>query len=307
MRLGMVGLGRMGAGMARRLLRAGHEVVVHDLSRDAMAALVADGAEARDSVDAVVDALEAPRVVWVMVPAGRPTDTAIRTAAARMDAGDVVIDGGNSDHRDTITRSAALLDDGVHLLDVGTSGGVWGLDEGYCLMAGGDPQAYALAEPALASLATDGGLAHVGPTGSGHYVKMVHNGVEYGLMQAYAEGFELLRSGPFDVDEAGVAELWRHGSVVRSWLLDLASRALREDPGLERLAGYVEDSGEGRWTVETALQHAVPVPAISAALFARFASRRQDTFGNRMLAALRQQFGGHATRDVEPVREEDRA
>jgi len=306
-RLGMVGLGRMGAGMARRLLRAGHEVVVHDLSRDAMAALVADGAEARDSVDAVVDALEAPRVVWVMVPAGRPTDTAIRTAAARMDAGDVVIDGGNSDHRDTITRSAALLDDGVHLLDVGTSGGVWGLDEGYCLMAGGDPQAYALAEPALASLATDGGLAHVGPTGSGHYVKMVHNGVEYGLMQAYAEGFELLRSGPFDVDEAGVAELWRHGSVVRSWLLDLASRALREDPGLERLAGYVEDSGEGRWTVETALQHAVPVPAISAALFARFASRRQDTFGNRMLAALRQQFGGHATRDVEPVREEDRA
>jgi 6-phosphogluconate dehydrogenase len=292
-RIAMVGLGRMGSGMTLRLLRGGHEVVVHDLSRDAMAAAAEDGAEPTLSLEDLVAALPAPRVVWVMIPAAVTASTV--TALGRLlERGDVLVDGGNSRYTDTLARAAQLGADGIGLVDAGTSGGVYGLEQGYCLMVGGQPEDVARVEPALATLAPPDGYAHVGPVGAGHYAKMVHNGVEYALMQAYAEGFELLTGGPFDLDAGQLAELWRHGSVVRSWLLDLAAGALVGDPKLERLTGYVEDSGEGRWTVETAVQHAIPVPAISAALFTRFASRAGDPFGNRMLAALRNAFGGHA-------------
>jgi 6-phosphogluconate dehydrogenase len=292
-RIGMVGLGRMGSGMTRRLLRDGHEVVVHDLSHDAMAAAAQEGAEPARSLDELVAALTPPRPVWVMIPAV-VTGSALDTLGRLLSPADVIVDGGNSRYTDTLARAEALAAGGIGLVDAGTSGGVWGLEEGYCLMVGGARDDVALVEPAFVALAPPGGYAHVGPTGSGHYVKMVHNGVEYALMQAYAEGFELLVNGPFDVDPGQIAELWRHGSVIRSWLLDLAARALDEDPKLERLSGYVDDSGEGRWALETAIQHAVPTPAIAAALFARFSSRAPDAFGNRLLAALRNQFGGHA-------------
>jgi 6-phosphogluconate dehydrogenase len=289
----MVGLGRMGSGMTRRLLRGGHEVVVHDLSRDAMAAAAAEGAEPANSHADLVAALTPPRVVWLMIPAA-VTAPAITALGGLLAAGDVLVDGGNSRYTDTIARAEALAPAGVGLVDAGTSGGIWGLKEGYCLMVGGSPEDVARVEPALRTLAPPDGYAHVGPTGAGHYTKMVHNGVEYALMQAYAEGFDLLVGGPFDLDPSQIAEVWRHGSVVRSWLLDLAARALHADPKLERLSGYVEDSGEGRWTVETGIAHAIPTPTIAAALYARFSSRTTDPFGNRMLAALRNQFGGHA-------------
>jgi 6-phosphogluconate dehydrogenase len=300
MQLGRVGLGRMGAGMTRRLLGGGHHVVVHDLSSGAMAAVAEDGAEPSQSLADLVTRLSRPRVVWVMIPAAVTTAT-LQQLGELLDPGDIVVDGGNSRYTDTLQRSTELKERGIGLVDAGTSGGIWGLDEGYCLMVGGGPDDLARVAPLLESLAPSGGWAHVGPTGSGHYTKMVHNGIEYALMQGYAEGFDLLVGGPFDLDVAQVAELWRRGSVVRSWLLDLAARALAEDPKLERLSGYVEDSGEGRWTVEAALEHAVPVPTIAAALFTRFASRAQDPFGNRLVAALRSQFGGHAVRR----REED--
>jgi 6-phosphogluconate dehydrogenase len=292
-RIGMIGLGRMGAGMTRRLLRDGHEVVVHDLSHDAMAAVDEDGAEPTASLAELVAALPAPRAVWVMIPAV-VTVTTLDALGELLAPGDVIVDGGNSRYTDTVERAGRLAAKGIRLVDVGTSGGVWGLEQGYCLMVGGAEQDVARVEPALASLAPPGGYAHVGPIGAGHYAKMVHNGIEYGLMQAYAEGFELMAGGPYDFDVAQVAELWRRGSVIRSWLLDLAARALADDPKLERSSGYVEDSGEGRWTVETAIAHAVPVPAIASALFTRFASRTTEPFGNRLLAALRFQFGGHA-------------
>ncbi len=293
MRIGMVGLGRMGSGMSRRLLRGGHDVVVHDLSRDAMAAVAQEGAEAVPLLDDLVAALAPPRVVWVMIPA-IVTASTLEALGRLLAPGDLIVDGGNSRYTDTLARAERLAAGGIGLVDVGTSGGVWGFEEGYCLMAGGAPEDVARVEPALATLAPPDGYAHVGPVGAGHYAKMVHNGVEYGLMQAYAEGFQLLVGGPFDLDPGQIAEVWRHGSVIRSWLLDLAARALAEDPKLERLSGYVDDSGEGRWTLEAAIQHAVPTPAIAAALFTRFASRSQDDFGNRLLAALRNQFGGHA-------------
>ena len=296
MRLGMVGLGRMGANMATRLIQGGHEVVVFDLDPAAVERAAAAGATGAAGLADLVAALPAPRVVWVMVPAGAATDTTIEQLRDLLSAGDVVVDGGNARWTDTQRRAAALSDRGIALVDAGTSGGIWGLAEGYCLMVGGPPEAIASVQDALETLAPPDGWAHVGPTGAGHFTKMVHNGIEYALMQAYAEGFELLDRGPYDLDLPQIAEVWRHGSVVRSWLLDLGAAALRDDPGLSGISGYVEDSGEGRWTVEAAIDAAVPTPTIAMALFARFSSRNPDAFSNRMLAALRNQFGGHAVR-----------
>ena len=298
MQIGMVGLGRMGSNMARRLLRGGHEVVAFDVDPDAVALLTKDGAIGAVSLQALSEHLDSPRVVWVMVPAGSITQTTIDQLSANMDPGDVVIDGGNSRYTDSVNYCKALTERGISFIDAGTSGGVWGLDNGYTLMIGADPDAFDLIEPVLATLAPKDGYARVGPPGAGHFVKMVHNGVEYALMQAYAEGFELLRASDFRLDVAEIAQLWRHGSVVRSWLLDLAASALAKDPDLEKLSGWVEDSGEGRWTLEEGIRNSVPLPALAAALFARFSSRESDAFSNRVLAALRQEFGGHAVRGV---------
>ena len=298
MQIGMVGLGRMGSNMTRRLLRGGHEVIAFDVDPDSVARISTEGAIGVDSLEALIAGLKAPRVVWVMVPAGDITQTTIDQLGKKLDAGDVVVDGGNSRYTDSVDHCTALAGQNIFFVDAGTSGGVWGLNNGYSLMVGADPDAFALIEPVLATLAPENGYAHVGPPGSGHFVKMVHNGVEYALMQAYAEGFELLRASDFKLDVAEIAEVWRHGSVVRSWLLDLAASALAKDPDLEKLSGWVEDSGEGRWTLEEGIRNSVPLPALAAALFARFSSREPDAFSNRMLAALRQEFGGHAVHQV---------
>jgi 6-phosphogluconate dehydrogenase len=301
-RMGMVGLGRMGANMTARLVRGGHEVVVHDVRPHVTEEVGRGGALAAFSLAELVEALEAPRAVWIMVPAGDVTSETISTIGELLTPGDVVVDGGNSHHVETIARARALGARGISLVDAGTSGGIWGLDEGYCLMVGGDRKAFERVEPVIATLAPEGGYAHVGPTGAGHFVKMVHNGIEYALMQSYAEGFELLESSDLDLDLPAIAELWRHGSVIRSWLLDLAARALSRDPTLERLSDYVEDSGEGRWTIQHAIDHAVPVPAIALALFTRFGSRQNQSFAGKLVAALREEFGGHPVRAAgEPV------
>ncbi|MDQ3983406.1 MAG: decarboxylating 6-phosphogluconate dehydrogenase [Actinomycetota bacterium] len=299
MQIGMVGLGRMGANMTRRLLGGGHEVLVYDVDDAAVEGLVAEGATGTGSLDALVSKLSPPRAVWVMLPAGDVTGATISRLGELLGAGDVVVDGGNSRHVDTTARGAELARVGIDLVDSGTSGGVWGLAEGYCLMIGASEAAFARLEPVFETLAPPGGYARVGPTGAGHFVKMVHNGIEYALMQAYGEGFQLLHEGGFDVDVARVAELWRHGSVVRSWLLDLAARALDGDPKLSDLDDYVEDSGEGRWTLEYAIEHAIPAPVIALALFERFASRQETSFSNKLVAALRQEFGGHGVRRAE--------
>jgi 6-phosphogluconate dehydrogenase len=279
----------MGAGMVERLRRGGHTVVGYDRNSD-----VSEVA----SLGELVSKLSKPRTVWMMVPSGDPTEATFRELAGILERDDILVDGGNSYFRDSIRRGGDLAARGVHFLDAGTSGGVWGLTEGFCLMVGGDPGAFRRIEPALATLAPPDGYAYVGPSGSGHFVKMVHNGIEYGLLQAYAEGFEILRgSKEFpSLDLRAIAELWRHGSVVRSWLLDLAARALAEDPGLERIKGYVEDSGEGRWTILEAIREDVPAPVTALSLFARLASRQDDSFAMRMIAALRKQFGGHAVK-----------
>ena len=299
MRLGMVGLGRMGANMTTRLIGGGHEVVAFDVNPEAVRTAAAGGATGADSLAALVENLSAPRVVWVMVPAGEITDATVEQLRDLLEPGDCVIDGGNSRWTASQAHAATLETAGIDFVDAGTSGGVWGLKEGYCLMVGGSAEAVARIAPALETLAPPDGWAHVGPVGAGHFTKMVHNGIEYALMQSYAEGFELLDRGPYDLDVAQIAELWRHGSVVRSWLLDLGAAALAADPGLTQISGYVEDSGEGRWTVEAAIESAVPTPTIAMSLFARFASRTDDAFSNRMLAALRNQFGGHAVRPRE--------
>ena len=296
MQLGMVGLGRMGGNMTARLLRGGHEVVAFARSQESVAAAAAEGATGASSLDDLVAKLDTPRAVWLMVPAGAPTADTISQLAELLSPGDIVIDGGNSRYTESIERGNALAEVGIRFADAGTSGGIWGLDEGYCLMVGADPKVFAHLSPIFETLAPADGFAHVGPVGAGHFTKMIHNGIEYGVMQAYAEGFELLQSADFDIDTAQVAELWRHGSVVRSWLLDLAAKALAADPDLEKVAPYVEDSGEGRWTLETAIDNAVPAPAIAAALFARFSSRSENAFSSRMLAALRREFGGHEVR-----------
>ena len=296
MQIGMVGLGKMGGNMTVRLLRGGHDVVAHDVSAEAVASASEAGATGVDSLEALVAAMPAPRVVWVMVPSGEITERTVRTLGGLVDAGDVIVDGGNSRFSDSVALAQSLAEDGVLMVDAGTSGGIWGLEEGYCLMVGGTDEAIERLSPALETLAPPDGWAHVGPVGAGHYVKMIHNGVEYAMMQAYAEGFELLAAGDFGIDLHQVAEVWRHGSVVRSWLLDLTPRALDADPGLEQLDAWVPDSGEGRWTVQTAVDLAVPAPTIAAALFNRFASREDNAFGQRLLAALRNQFGGHAVK-----------
>ena len=295
MKLAMVGLGRMGGNMAQRLLGGGHEVVVFDVSADARGALADKGATPVDSLAKVVEVLDAPRVVWLMLPAGKITADAVATLEATLSPGDVIVDGGNSNYKEFIVDATRLAGKGIHYVDAGTSGGIWGLTEGYCLMVGGDPGAVKVAEPAFLTLAPPGGYAHVGPPGAGHFVKMVHNGIEYGLMQAYAEGFELMNAADeFSLDLHEIASIWRYGSVVRSWLLDLTERALATDVTLAGIKGYVDDTGEGRWTVQEAVDRAVPLPAITAALFARFSSREPDAYQAKLLAAMRNQFGGHA-------------
>ena len=286
MKLGMVGLGRMGGNMTIRLREHGHEVATYAHHGDRTAT----------SLKELVGQLEPPRVVWLMIPAGAPTEESIHELLALLDSGDVIVDGGNSNFRESQRRAREAEAKKIRFLDAGVSGGVWGLTEGYALMVGGPGDAVELLRPAFEALAPKGGFAHVGPSGAGHFVKMVHNGIEYGLMQAYAEGFDLMHASEFDLDLAAVAELWRHGSVVRSWLLDLLAKALEEDAGLEGIRGYVEDSGEGRWTVEQAIEMAVPLHVITAALYARFASREDESFAAKVNAALRNQFGGHAVR-----------
>ena len=298
----MVGLGRMGGNMTLRLLQAGHRVVVYDPQAEAVQGLAEEGAAGASSLAGLVEQIAQPRAVWVMVPAGEATETTISALAELLSPGDTLIDGGNSNYKDSVRRAESLASLGVAFLDAGTSGGVWGLAEGYSLMVGGDEAAYRRLEPVFQSLAPgpDRGYGRVGPAGAGHFVKMVHNGIEYGLMQAYAEGFELMQAkSDFELDLAQISQVWRYGSVVRSWLLDLTAAALEEDPGLESIQAYVEDSGEGRWTVQEGVELSVPLPVISLALQARFRSRQEQPFGARLLAAMRNQFGGHAVRRAE--------
>jgi 6-phosphogluconate dehydrogenase len=320
MDIGMVGLGRMGGNMARRLLRGGHRVVGWATDQAAVATLAADGGVGARSLDDLVAKLPAPRAIWVMVPAGAPTEETVGALAERLAAGDVVVDGGNSFFKDDVRRSRLLAARGIRYLDAGTSGGVHGLERGYCLMVGGDRQAFERLEPLFRTLApgqgsisatpgrggggtAEQGYLHCGPSGAGHFVKMIHNGIEYGLMQAFAEGFDVMRgaAGPevaqefrYSLELGEIAELWRRGSVVSSWLLDLAAAALARDPRLAAFRGSVADSGEGRWTVETAVEEAVSAPVLAASLFARFRSREEGTFGDKLLSAMRREFGGHA-------------
>ncbi len=295
MRIGMIGLGKMGANMTERLLKGGHEVVAYDLSAAALEAASKKGAETATTLAELAGKLTPPRAAWVMVPAGAATDKTVEELAGLFDAGDVIVDGGNSNYKEWVHLVSSLEASGVGFVDAGTSGGVWGLTEGYCLMVGGTKEAVAVVEPALVTLAPEGGYAHVGPVGAGHFVKMVHNGVEYGLMQAYAEGFEIMAAADeFNLDLHEIASIWRYGSVVRSWLLDLAERALRPGAGFDEIKGVVVDSGEGRWTAQEAIDRGVAAPVISTSLFTRFASQNQDSLQLKMLAALRNQFGGHA-------------
>ncbi len=296
MELGFVGLGKMGLNMVTRLRRGGHDIVAFDRSADAVAKAVETGARGAKSLDDLVGQLAAPRAVWVMVPAGAPTESTVAALGDQLSPGDTVIDGGNTNFHDDVRRAKSLSARQVHYVDAGTSGGIWGLQEGYCLMVGGDAAVCQRLEPIFRTLAPQDGYLRVGDHGAGHYVKMIHNGIEYGLMQAYAEGFELMHESPYNVDVGKVADLWNHGSVVRSWLLELAARALAEDPDLKDLQAYVEDSGEGRWTLTEGIERAIPMPVLTAALFTRFRSRAQNPFGERLLAALRNQFGGHAVK-----------
>lgn len=300
MRLAMIGLGKMGANMTRRLLDGGHQVVAFDLSEEAVRSAEKGGAIGAREMSEVVEKLEPPRVVWVMVPSGKPTEATVDDLSTSLSTGDIVIDGGNSNYKESLRRGDRLAQEGVHYVDVGVSGGVWGLTEGYGMMIGGDKDPVEHLTPIFETLApaSDRGWSHVGPRGAGHFVKMVHNGIEYGVMQAYAEGFALMQAKEeFELDLHQVAESWRYGTVIRSWLLDLTARALAEDPSLEELVAWVDDSGEGRWTVQEAVDLAVPAPVVTSALFARFRSRRGDNFADKLLAAMRNQFGGHAVKE----------
>ncbi len=302
MKLAMIGLGKMGANMTLRLLRGGHQVVAFDLNESAIRAAEENGATGARTLAEVAAQLSSPRVVWVMVPAGKPTEKTIATLGNLLSPGDIVIDGGNSNYKDSLRRAAYLQEKGIFFVDAGTSGGVWGLQEGYAMMVGGAVQAVEHLRPVFETLAPgkDFGWGHVGPPGAGHFVKMVHNGIEYGLMQAYAEGFEILRAKEeFGLDLHQVAEIWRFGSVIRSWLLDLTANALAENPDLEGIKGWVADSGEGRWTVKEAIDLDVPAPVITLALQARFISRQEESFAAKLLAAMRNQFGGHAVKREE--------
>jgi 6-phosphogluconate dehydrogenase len=301
MHIGMVGLGRMGANMTRRLVRRGHEVVAFDREAAAVEKLSAehDAITGAESLTDLVARLPERRVVWIMVPAGGPTDSTVAELTGLLSDADIIVNGGNCRWTDSVAYARDAAERGIDYLDAGVSGGVWGLENGYCLMVGGDEGACAHVEPVFLALAPEDGYARVGATGAGHFAKMVHNGVEYALLQAYAEGFDLLHGSDYDYDLGQVAELWQHGSVVRSWLLDLLTDVLgSKDGDLSGIAPYVEDSGEGRWTVEAGISQAVPTPAIAAALFARFSSRR-DSYGDRLIAALRQQFGGHAVKEAD--------
>ena len=299
MQIGIVGLGRMGGNMATRLLRDGHEVFGFDPSPDALAELDSQGGTGKTSLADLVSALDTPRTVWVMVPAGDITQSTVDELSDHMSSGDTLIDGGNSNYKESIRRANELAEKGIDMLDSGTSGGIWGLENGYCLTIGGNRDAYERNLPIFKTLAppeSDGNL-YVGPSGSGHYVKMIHNGIEYGMMQAFAEGLELLEAkSDFNLDLAAICENWRYGSVIRSWLLDLTADELKEDPGLDALSSYVEDSGEGRWTVDASVELAVPAPVITAALQMRFRSRQDNPIGGRALAAMRNAFGGHSVR-----------
>lgn len=302
MKIGMIGLGKMGANMARRLMRGGHQVVGFDLDADAVRDLEADGAAGATDLDTLVGQLDPPRVCWMMVPAGEAVDATIDEVLPHLDASDVLVDGGNSNYKDTLRRADRTAETGVHYVDVGTSGGVWGLKEGYSMMVGGPDEAVNHLRPALETLAPgpDRGWGHMGAVGSGHFVKMVHNGIEYGVMQAYAEGFDILQAKEeFDLDLKNVAETWRFGSVIRSWLLDLTARALADDPDLPDIAPWVDDSGEGRWTVKEAIDLDVPAPVITDALIARLDSRTEASYTHKLLAAMRNQFGGHDVKETE--------
>ncbi|MBI1277118.1 MAG: decarboxylating 6-phosphogluconate dehydrogenase [Anaerolineaceae bacterium] len=297
MKFAMVGLGRMGGNMVKRLLLGGHEVVVWNRSQDPVKEAVSAGAIASTSIDDLVSKLEPTRVVWVMLPAGDVTENMIKQLTEKLSPGDIIIDGGNSNFKDTIQRAEWITAKGFHYIDVGTSGGIWGLKEGYAMMVGGAKEAVDQIRPLLETLAPapDLGWGHVGPSGSGHFVKMVHNGIEYGMMQAYAEGFEIMRAKKdFNLDMYQIAELWRYGSVVRSWLLDLTASALKDNPNMDGIAGWVADSGEGRWTVFAAIDEDVPAPVITLSLMMRFVSRQDESYGAKLLASMRNQFGGHA-------------
>ena len=297
MQLAMIGLGRMGGNMVQRLLQGGHQVVVFDRSADAVKAHVALGAKAAKGLGDLCSQLSAPRVVWVMVPAGSAVESTIEELLPGLSKGDIIIDGGNSNFKDSIRRAAALKEKGIGFIDAGTSGGVWGLTVGYCLMIGASPDAFKACEPIFRTLAPPDGYAHVGPPGAGHYVKMIHNGIEYGMLQAYAEGYEILHASKhFKLDLHQISAVWNRGSVVRSWLNELAERAFADDADLTALKGYVEDSGEGRWTVQEAIDLDVPAPVITLSLLTRFRSRQSDSFGAKVIAALRNEFGGHAVK-----------
>src|ERR1043166_1912546 len=323
MELGMIGLGRMGGNIVRRLMRAGHQCVVFDMNPESVKELAKDGAKGAESLKDFVNKLSKPRAAWVMVPAGEATEKSVMALSELMESGDTIIDGGNSYFKDDIRRSNALKPKGIHYLDVGTSGGIWGVDRGYCLMIGGAKEAFQRLEPIFKSMApgrgdiprttgreklggtAEEGYLHCGPSGAGHFVKMVHNGIEYGLMQAYAEGFDIFRNANskelseqqrYDLPLADIAELWRRGSVVSSWLLDLSALALTEDPTLSNYTGFVQDSGEGRWTIMAAVEEAVPVDVLAASLFTRFRSRQEHTYAEKVLSAMRKKFGGHVER-----------
>jgi 6-phosphogluconate dehydrogenase len=323
MQLGMIGLGRMGGNMVRRLTRAGHGCVVFDRSADAVKQLASEGATGASALEDLVRKLEAPRAIWIMVPAGGPTEDTVTALAQILERGDTIIDGGNSYFKDDVRRAKSLATKGIHYVDVGTSGGIWGVERGYCLMVGGPREAVERLDPILKTLApgvgdvprtpgrdklggsAEQGYLHCGPSGAGHFVKMVHNGIEYGLMQAYAEGFDVMRGASskdlpedmrYDLNLADISELWRRGSVVGSWLLDLTAMALAESPSLSNYTGFVQDSGEGRWTIVAAIEEAIPAEVLSASLYTRFRSRQQHTFAEKVLSAMRQKFGGHVER-----------
>lgn len=301
MQIAMVGLGRMGLNMARRLAKNGHNIVAYNRTYEKAQTFAAEEDAWSVGVLAdLADALAAPRVVWLMLPADA-VDSYIQQLSEILEPGDTIVEGGNSFYKDDLRRAKELEPTGIRYMDAGVSGGVWGLQEGYCIMAGGDAETFTAVEPALASLAPEGGYLHTGPVGSGHFVKMIHNGIEYGMMQAYAEGFELMKDGPFAAhhDFEAICHLWMRGSVVRSWLLELMERAFADDPKLDSLAGYVDDSGEGRWTVNQAVETGTNAPVITLSLMNRFRSRRQETFGDKVLAAMRNQFGGHAVKKAE--------
>ena len=296
MELGIIGLGRMGANMTERLLRGGHKLITYDHSPEAIQRCVDKGAVGAHSLADFVQQLSLPRVIWLMVPSGEPVDLTIEQMLPNLLKNDIIIDGGNSHYKDSIRRAGKLNQLGIHFVDAGTSGGIWGLQEGYCLMIGGEKATVDQLEPIFKTLAPENGFAHVGASGAGHFAKMVHNGIEYGMLQAYGEGFEMLKASPFEFDLAKISHLWNQGSVVRSWLLQLAENAFAKDPQLSSIRGYVGDSGEGRWTVLEAVEREIPASVLTLSLFARFASRQDDSFSAKVIAALRNEFGGHAVR-----------